>query len=435
MEIPAIKVSRGGKGSCLTGPDLAWTPHIISRPLSRRARTTGMNTPDDGSSQDLAEVIARWQQRLLDLTKRNRLLYFRSGRSAVRLTSHTPDQISEELLSQASGLSFDYAERRQTRKPIFVDPRRWCMNQNSPAPILTRGVLPTDAVRLWPAQGGHLIQEVAREECLGHSPFWSAGSKAIPDDRFVPEEGVLCPSLPRVTRLLLPPSPPECLHHPDRAIVGDRPPSSSRHARSLGRWNDHVRATCTRSIVEGDRVVGRVPRDAREGAFDCLDQRESRRRVVGIPFGEGLGDDDSRSVDTHRELLPASLAASAVVHGGPFTFAHNREARAVDDEMQAFVGRNSTKREVEVLAAPGERRVIGRGAVDTHHSKERVQEALGLAQRQVADETERERGFDREGGVLELPSTRVPTRPGAQASLASGANHRVTSPRPTRARS
>ena len=150
------------------------------------------------------------------------------------------------------------------------------MNQNSPAPILTRGVLPTDAVRLWPAQGGHLIQEVAREECLGHSPFWSAGSKAIPDDRFVPEEGVLCPSLPLVTRLLLPPSPPEFLHHPDRAIAGARPPSSSRHARSLGRWNDHGRATCTRSIVEGDRVVGRVPRDAREVAFDCLDQRESR---------------------------------------------------------------------------------------------------------------------------------------------------------------
>ena len=30
---------------------------------------------------------------------------------------------------------------------------------------------------------------------------------------------------------------------------------------------------------------------------------------------------------------------------------------------------------------------------------------------------------------------RVPTRPGAQAAMASGATHRVTSPRPTRARS
>ena len=60
--------------------------------------------------------------------------------------------------------------------------------------------------------------------------------------------------------------------------------------------------------------------------------------------------------------------------------------------------------------------MIGRGAVDAHHSKERVQEALGLAQRQVEDETERERGFDREGGVLELPSTRADAarRPGVE---------------------
>ena len=103
-----------------------------------------MDTPDDGSSQDLAEVIARWQQRLLDLTKRNRLLYFRSGRSAVRLTSHTPDQISEELLSQASGLSFDYAERRQTRKPIFVDPLSDEVKVADLEPDAVKGALDTD---------------------------------------------------------------------------------------------------------------------------------------------------------------------------------------------------------------------------------------------------------------------------------------------------
>ncbi len=103
-----------------------------------------MDTPDDGSSQDLAEVIARWQERLLDLTKRNRLLYFRSGRSAVRLTSHTPDQISEELLGQASGLSFDYAERRQTRKPIFVDPLSDEVEVADLEPDVVKGALDTD---------------------------------------------------------------------------------------------------------------------------------------------------------------------------------------------------------------------------------------------------------------------------------------------------
>ena len=87
--------------------------------------------------------------------------------------------------------------RKTRRPPRFIEvldttlhdgeQGRWCMNQNSPAPILTRGVLPTDAVRLWPAQGGHLIQEVAREECLGHSPSWSASTRGRSAARRTPD--------------------------------------------------------------------------------------------------------------------------------------------------------------------------------------------------------------------------------------------------------
>ena len=38
------------------------------------------------------------------------------------------------------------------------------------------------------------------------------------------------------------------------------------------------------------------------------------------------------------ELLPTSLAVSAVFRGGPFTLAHNRERRAVDDELDRPLG-------------------------------------------------------------------------------------------------
>ena len=103
-----------------------------------------MDTPSDESSQDLAEVIARWQQRLLDLTKRNRLLYFKPGRTAVRLTSHTPDQISEQLLSHASGLSFDYAERRQASKPLFIDPISDKVEVSNLEPEVIEDALDTD---------------------------------------------------------------------------------------------------------------------------------------------------------------------------------------------------------------------------------------------------------------------------------------------------
>ncbi len=51
--------------------------------------------------------------------------------------------------------------------------------RNNPPP---RGPSPTDGVRVWPSQVGHLIQDVAREECLGrrHSPRAPADDSPTP---------------------------------------------------------------------------------------------------------------------------------------------------------------------------------------------------------------------------------------------------------------
>ena len=73
--------------------------------------------------------------------------------------------------------------------------------------------------------------------------------------------------------------------------------------------------------------------------------------------------------------------------------------------MQAGTGGGATKREVEMLATPGERGVIGRGQVETQHPEDRRQEAFSLPQGQVEDEPERQRGFDGEIGILPLPAT------------------------------
>ena len=78
---------------------------------------------------------------------------------------------------------------------------------------------------------------------------------------------------------------------------------------------------------------------------------------------------------------------------GPFTLAHDREARAVDNEMQAGTRGGATQREVEMLATPGERGVIGRGQVETQHPEDRRQEAFSLPQGQVEDEPEQQRGL------------------------------------------
>ena len=211
----------------------------------------------------------------------------------------------------------------------------------------------------------------------------------------------------RACRFFLPPSPPELLHLPDRPIPSVRSPAPSRYPRRLDRWHDHVRATRTRGSIERDRVVGRVPRDAREVAVDGIDQCDGGRCVVGVRVGERLRDDRSRSIDPDMEFLPASLAASTVFRGGPFTFADDRQSRAVDNEIHVFAGRDSTPREVEVLAATRERRVIRRPKVEPHQHEERREKALCLTERQMEEQTQRQGGFDREVRVLPLRAPRA----------------------------
>ena len=52
------------------------------------------------------------------------------------------------------------------------------------------------------------------------------------------------------------------------------------------------------------------------------------------------------------QLLPASPPPSSIFRRGPFPLAHDRESRAVDNEMQAGTCGGATQREVEMLATP-----------------------------------------------------------------------------------
>ena len=57
-----------------------------------------------------------------------------------------------------------------------------------------------------------------------------------------------------------------------------------------------------------------------------------------------------------------------------------------------------------MLTASRERGVIGCREIDAQHPDDRCQDALGLTQRSVEEETERQGGFDGEIGILELPA-------------------------------
>ena len=83
-----------------------------------------------------------------------------------------------------------------------------------------------------------------------------------------------------------------------------------------------------------------------------------------------MSDDHAGLIDAHMELLPPARATTSVFRRSPFTLAHNRETCAVDDEMEACATWNGPKRQVEVLATPGQRRVIRRPKVEPHQYKE-----------------------------------------------------------------
>ena len=89
---------------------------------------------------------------------------------------------------------------------------------------------------------------------------------------------------------------------------------------------------------------------------------------------------------------------------GPLAFADDGQSGAVNDEVQAGARAGAPKREGEMLTASRERGVIGGREIDAQHPEDRGQEALGLTQRSVEDETERQGGFDGEIGILELPA-------------------------------
>ena len=79
------------------------------------------------------------------------------------------------------------------------------------------------------------------------------------------------------------------------------------------------------------------------------------------------------------QRLPASVAASTVFHRSPFAFAHNRQSRAVDDEMDGSSRGAAAECNRERLTSSGERGVVGGCEIDTHQRQDRPPEAFRLA--------------------------------------------------------
>ena len=129
-----------------------------------------------------------------------------------------------------------------------------------------------------------------------------------------------------------------------------------------------------------------------------------------MPAGQGVSDDHARSVDAQMELLPATRTAASMFHGGPFTFTYHRGPGPVDDKMDAGARGDATQREVEPLRPPRQCCVIGCGEVEAQQPEDRPQKALRLAEGQLKTQAARQRGFDGDVRVLQLPAPLADTR-------------------------
>ena len=76
----------------------------------------GIDHHDDA----VAHRIGEWAKRLLQLDRRNNLLYFKPGRSVVGITEILPDQLAEQLHKSRRGLQFPYVPPVPSRRRGFA---------------------------------------------------------------------------------------------------------------------------------------------------------------------------------------------------------------------------------------------------------------------------------------------------------------------------
>ena len=138
-----------------------------------------------------------------------------------------------------------------------------------------------------------------------------------------------------------------------------------------------------------------IPEHPCDLIVDRLNEVDANGRGIHRRLGQRVSDDHAPSINSKMPRLPASVAASTVLHRSPFAFAHNRPSRAVDDAMDGSSRWDAAECNRERLTASGERGVVGGCEIDTHQRQDRPQDAFRLAHGHPEDKAERQRRLDR----------------------------------------
>ncbi len=149
-------------------------------------------------------------------------------------------------------------------------------------------------------------------------------------------------------------------------------------------------------VVDAFRVVATVTGEAVEVVVDLAEEFRHLGCIANAALGELGSNDEAVGVHPDVELPPGSPRPRLVLPSVPLAVAEDLEPGAVHDEMDGAVVPPGGQRHVRVSVAAGKRRVTGRREVEAHQAQNRVQEALGLSERQVEDHSQGQGGHDRE---------------------------------------
>lgn len=108
------------------------------------------------------------------------------------------------------------------------------------------------------------------------------------------------------------------------------------------------------------------------------------------------------AVDGQGELSPATSTVFAMLCRSSPALARDREARAVEDEVEWAAGRHPEEFDPERACSSRECDVVRAFEVESHEQEDRARETLGLAQGERKYRAQRDRGLNGKVGVAGL---------------------------------
>ncbi len=145
----------------------------------------------------------------------------------------------------------------------------------------------------------------------------------------------------------------------------------TRLRRTSRRWDDDYGIPRGSGIIDRERVIGCIGREARHVIRKAIDEINTHPRVVGTSVSQRLSNDHSRSINSEMELFPGTLATSTVLGCRPLAFAEDGQPSAVDEQMDRFLDWNEIQADIEALTTPREGGVVGSFKINIHRRKNR----------------------------------------------------------------